>query len=71
MSARPQEIVTGDPAFAEGVAWVDGRYVPIAEASVPILDWGFTRSDVTYDVVHLWKGSFFRLEDHLDRFDVL
>ncbi len=54
--------------YADGAAFVDGEYVPIAQARVPVLDWGFTRSDVTYDVVHVWKGSFFRLEDHLDRF---
>jgi len=48
---------------------VDGRFVPVAEARVPILDWGFLRSDATYDVVHVWRGSFFRLEDHLDRFE--
>lgn len=55
-------------AFGEGAAFVDGSYVPIGEARLPLLDWGFTRSDVTYDVVHVWKGSFFRLDDHLDRF---
>ena len=33
-----------------------------------LLDWGFTKSDVTYDVVHVWNGAFFRLEDHLNRF---
>ena len=54
--------------LADGAAFVDGEYVPIGEARLPLLDWGFTRSDVTYDVVHVWKGSFFRLEDHLDRF---
>jgi len=54
--------------LADGAAFVDGEYVPIADARLPLLDWGFTRSDVTYDVVHVWKGSFFRLEDHLDRF---
>lgn len=52
----------------DGAAFVDGDYVPIGEARLPLLDWGFTRSDVTYDVVHVWKGSFFRLDDHLDRF---
>jgi branched-chain amino acid aminotransferase len=41
----------------------------VAEARVPILDWGFLRSDATYDVAHVWRGSFFRLEDHLDRFE--
>jgi branched-chain amino acid aminotransferase len=56
-------------SYADGAAFVDGRFVPVAEARVPILDWGFLRSDATYDVVHVWRGSFFRLEDHLDRFE--
>jgi branched-chain amino acid aminotransferase len=51
------------------VAFVDRGFVPVAEARVPILDWGFLRSDATYDVAHVWRGSFFRLEDHLDRFE--
>jgi branched-chain amino acid aminotransferase len=55
--------------YANGAAFVDGQFVPIAEARVPILDWGFLRSDATYDVAHVWRGSFFRLEDHLDRFE--
>ena len=55
-------------AYADGAAFVEGRFVPVAEARVPILDWGFLRSDATYDVAHVWRGSFFRLEDHLDRF---
>jgi branched-chain amino acid aminotransferase len=55
-------------ALGDGAAFVEGDYVPIGEARLPLLDWGFTRSDVTYDVVHVWKGSFFRLDDHLDRF---
>ena len=54
--------------LSQGVAFIDGEYVPIAEARIPVLDWGFTRSDVTYDVVHVWQGRFFRLQDHLDRF---
>ena len=55
--------------LGDGVAFVEGAYVPIAEARLSLLDWGFVRSDVTYDVAHVWKGSFFRLEDHLDRFE--
>lgn len=30
---------------------------------------GFLHSDATYDVVHVWRGRFFRLNDHLDRFE--
>src|SRR4051812_50230216 len=54
-------------AFAEGCAWIEGEYVPVREARIPILDTGFVRSDLTYDVVGVWGGSFFRLDDHLDR----
>lgn len=55
-------------ALSRGAAWIDGKIVPIAEARIPILDWGFTRGDSTYDVVHVWNGRFFRLEDHMARF---
>lgn len=58
----------GRGAVADGAAFVDGEIVPIAEARIPITDTGFLRSDATYDVVAVWKGSFFRLQDHLDRF---
>jgi branched-chain amino acid aminotransferase len=51
-----------------GVAFIDGEYVPIELARIPILDWGFLHSDATYDVVHVWRGSFFRLADHVERF---
>ena len=58
-----------DPRFAEGTAFIDGEYVPVREARIPILDYGFLRSDATYDVAHVWKGYVFRLADHLDRFE--
>jgi branched-chain amino acid aminotransferase len=54
--------------FSQGAAWVRGAYVPIAQASIPITDWGFLRSDATYDVVTVWDGAFFRLDAHLERF---
>jgi branched-chain amino acid aminotransferase len=54
--------------FAKGAAYIDGRYMPIAEAAIPITDWGYRRSDVTYDVVGVWQGNFFRLDDHIARF---
>ena len=58
-----------DNPLAAGAALVDGQIVPIAEARIPITDTGFTRSDLTYDVVAVWGGAFFRLDDHLDRFE--
>jgi branched-chain amino acid aminotransferase len=55
--------------YGDGCAFIEGKYIPIAEARIPILDTGFTRSDLTYDVVAVWKGKFFRLDDHLKRFE--
>jgi len=54
--------------FTHGVAFVDGQHVPIAHAKISIFDWGFLRSDATYDVAHVWKGKFFRLDNHIERF---
>ena len=56
------------PPWPGGAAWIDGKYGPIEEARISVLDLGVTRSDCTYDVVHVWEGRFFRLADHLDRF---
>ena len=56
------------PDFTQGCAFVRGQYLPIAQASIPITDWGFLRSDATYDVVTVWEGAFFRLDAHLERF---
>ena len=58
----------GDDPFAAGAAYVDGRFCPIGEAAIPLTHWGYRRSDATYDVVGLWDGAFFRLDDHLRRF---
>ena len=62
-----EKYVDPRPAPA-GVGYMDGQYLPMNEVRLPILDNGLLHSDATYDVVHVWKGAFFRLEDHLDRF---
>lgn len=54
--------------YPAGVAFSDGQYLPMSEAKISVLDWGFLHSDATYDTVHVWNGKFFRLDLHLDRF---
>jgi len=54
--------------YPDGIAFVDGEYGPMSTAKISVLDWGFLRSDATYDVVHVWQRRFFRLDLHLDRF---
>ena len=54
--------------YSAGAAWMDGEIIPISEAKISVLDWGLTRSDITYDVVHVCNGAFFRIDDYLERF---
>jgi branched-chain amino acid aminotransferase len=53
----------------QGLAFFDGKFVPAGDATVSVFDFGFTRSDVTYDVVHVFDNKFFRLNHRLDRFE--
>jgi len=67
---RLAELQASRNPFAQGIAWVGQDYVPVADAKIPLLDQGFLHSDLTYDVPAIWDGRFFRLDDHLDRFEV-
>ena len=55
--------------FPNGVGYVDGAYSAKEAMRIPVADLGFLLSDMTYDAVHVYKGGFFRLEDHLDRWE--
>ncbi|RJP69690.1 MAG: branched-chain amino acid transferase [Candidatus Abyssobacteria bacterium SURF_17] len=55
--------------YSLGIAFNGTDIVSILDARIPIYDMGFLHSDVTYDVVSVWKGSFFRLKEHMDRFE--
>lgn len=56
------------PPWPAGAAWIGGQFCPIEDAKISVLDLGVTRSDATYDVAHVWRRRFYRLDDHLDRF---
>lgn len=62
------EQTLGLPDFSKGVAFVGGEYVPVEEAKIPLLDWGFLRSDANQDTLSAWKGLIFQFDDHLARF---
>ncbi|MCT4655074.1 MAG: aminotransferase class IV [Cohaesibacter sp.] len=58
-----------DPkSYPPGIAFMDDQFLPMSEAKLSVLDYGFLHSDATYDVVHVWDGAFFRLDDHIERF---
>lgn len=55
--------------LAQGVALIDGEFMPVAQARIPLLDQGFLHSDLTYDVPSVWDGRYFRLDDHIERLE--
>lgn len=51
------------------IAWLDGRYLPLAEARVSPLDRGFLFADAVYEVLPVYGGRVFLLEPHLARLE--
>ena len=51
-----------------GAAWMNGTVIPISQAKIPVNDWGLVHSDITYDVVPVIDGAFFRFDKYLARF---
>ena len=54
--------------LSHGAAWMNGHVLPISQATIPVNDWGLVHSDITYDVVPVINGAFFRFEEYLSRF---
>ena len=51
------------------VAYVDGRYVPHAEAAVHIEDRGLQFADAIYEVCAVTGGQMLEEDEHLDRLE--
>ncbi len=52
-----------------GEVYLDGHFLPAGEARVSVLDRGFLFGDGIYEVVPVYGGHLFRLDQHLDRLD--
>ena len=50
------------------IIYMNGDYVPLSNAKISILDQGFLLGDGVFDVVSVWKGSFYKLDAHIERF---
>lgn len=49
--------------------YLNGQYLPLAEARVPVLDRGFLFGDGVYEVIPAYSGHPLRLPQHLDRLE--
>jgi len=51
----------------DGLCYLNGEYLPLAGARVPVLDRGFIFGDGVYEVVPVYRKKPFRFEQHLAR----
>lgn len=49
------------------IVYLNGTYLPIDQAHVPVLDRGFIFGDGVYEVIPVYGGEPFRLKEHLQR----
>jgi len=53
--------------MSEAIVYLNGEYLPLSEARVPVLDRGFIFGDGIYEVIPAYGGKLFRLNEHLQR----
>ena len=51
------------------IGFVNGRFSPLAEATVSVEDRGFQFGDGVYEVIRTYHGKLFHLDAHLARLE--
>ncbi|MCX8048347.1 MAG: D-amino acid aminotransferase [Methylohalobius sp.] len=51
------------------IVYLNGEFIPLSQAKIPILDRGFLFGDGVYEVIPAYGGKLFRLEQHLTRLE--
>lgn len=51
------------------IVYLNGQYLPLADAKISVMDRGFLFGDGVYEVIPAYAGQLFRLDDHLERLD--
>ncbi|MEH6472909.1 MAG: aminotransferase class IV [Halopseudomonas sp.] len=49
------------------IVYLNGQFIPLDQAQVPVMDRGFLFGDAVYEVIPFYHGVGFRLEQHLQR----
>jgi D-alanine transaminase len=55
--------------MSESIVYLNGVFLPLRDARVPVLDRGFIFGDGVYEVLPSYAGRLFRLEQHLARLE--
>lgn len=54
--------------MSEQLVYLEGKYVPLSEAKIPVMDHGLLYGDGIFEGIRAYHGRVFRLEDHMRRF---
>lgn len=49
------------------LVYLNGEYMPLSKAKIPVMDRGFLFGDAVYEVIPAYHGRLFRLQEHLQR----
>lgn len=55
--------------MSSGKVYLNGEFIPLSEACIPVMDRGFLFGDSVYEVIPAYGGRPFRLSQHLRRLD--
>lgn len=49
--------------------YLNGEYLPLADAKISVMDRGFLFGDAIYEVIPAYSGKLFRFQEHMERLD--
>jgi D-alanine transaminase len=55
------------PGVSDGIVYLNGEFLPLSQARVPVLDRGFIFGDGVYEVIPVYARRPFRVGEHLRR----
>ncbi|HYI36555.1 MAG TPA: aminotransferase class IV [Thermoleophilaceae bacterium] len=55
--------------MSDELAMLDGTVAPVLETVLPVTDQGFIRGDGAFEVIRVYRGTAFLLDEHLDRIE--
>jgi len=55
--------------MSDELAMLDGTLAPVDETVLPVTDQGFIRGDGAFEVVRVYDGTAFLMDEHLDRIE--
>ena len=55
--------------MSDELAMLDGTIAPVDQTVLPVTDQGFIRGDGAFEVVRVYDGTAFLMDEHLDRIE--